>query len=204
MDFKDIKTFLYSFLFSPQETISIAVKRREDEHMGMALLVLVITIVFNLLAKAIIALNTKIIDVYLGIGGVIYVLNFIGNIIIFLSIVFFIRSFSISNERNPKKKNLSLLLFKLICFSFLPLVFAPVISLFGLFFGASQSLTIYYILKAGLIIWIGILQILIIKNVFRLKFLTSFALYILPLIGILAFVFLKIINISLSVITLIL
>ena len=174
--------------------------------MGIALLVVVAGVIFNLFSKIIVSLNRDLLDMYLGFGGFIFILNFVGNLILFTGIIFFIKNFALSKKEKILYKNINYActFFKLICFSFIPFLFTPVISLFVLFFHINNAMTFYYILKIGIYFWIVFLQILIIKTLFNLKILSSIALYILPLIGIFVFIFIKILNIGMSIISLIL
>lgn len=204
MNLKNDKIFIYNLIFSPQNAIAYSIKSKEDEHIGIAILVLITSIVFNLLSRVIISMKISLINTYIGIGGFITVLNFTGNLMIFTAVIYFIKSFSLSSKSSQKKqmpgnKNYALLLFKLLCFSFIPFIFTPVISLMGLFLSLHNCLAMYYIIKVGIYFWIVVLQILIIKQLFDLKLLTSIALYVLPLVGLNVFIFIKIFNFALSV-----
>ncbi len=174
--------------------------------MGIAFLVMLCGVILNLTSKTVFLLNRDLINIYVGIGGIISILNFLGNLILFTAILFFINNFSlkVKEKRVYKNKNLAALFFKLICFSFIPLLFTPLVSLAGLYFKLLNASTLYYILKTALYFWIIFLQILIIKKIFNLKTLTSIALYLLPMVSLLAFIFIKILNMGLSFISLIL
>ncbi len=206
MELVNGKVFIYHFIFYPEKAIEYLIQRKEDEHMGIALLVLVIGAIFNLFSRIIISLNKNSIDIYLGFCGFIFILNFLGNLIIFTAIIFFIKNFSLHKEEKALYKNVNYaaIFFKLVCFSYIPLFFAPVISLFGLFLNFYDAGTYYYFLKIAIYFWIAFLQILILKKIFNLKILTSIALYILPLIGLFVFIFIKILNIGISLISIIL
>ncbi len=207
MNLKNDKIFIYNLIFSPQNAIAYSIKSKEDEHIGIAILVLITSIVFNLLSRVIISMKISLINTFIGIGGFITILNFTGNLMIFTAVIYFIKSFSLSSKSSnfskknqmPGNKNYALLLFKLLCFSFIPFIFTPVVSLMGLFLSLHNCLAMYYIIKVGIYFWIVFLQILIIKKLFDLKLLTSIALYVLPLVGLNVFIFIKIFNFALSV-----
>ncbi|MBU1077134.1 MAG: hypothetical protein KKH98_07575 [Spirochaetes bacterium] len=195
MNLNNGKIFIYNLIFAPRKALQYSLKGKEDEHIGIALLVLICGIVLNLFSKALIFLNIGIIDMYAGIGGVFAILNMTGNIIIFTAVIFFIKHFSLTNAR--KNRNGALLFFKLICFSFIPFLFAPAVSMIGLFFKLFSGMTIFYLLRIALYLWAISLQILIVKELFDLKLLSSIALYVLPLIGLFAFAFIKIVDMTL-------
>ncbi|MDD5067649.1 MAG: hypothetical protein PHF84_11450 [bacterium] len=204
MNLNNGKIFIYQFIIAPEKAIQYILESREDEHIGISLFTLFLSIVFSILSSSVISLKKSIIDVYMSIGFVTYFLNFLGNLVVFLSVVFFIKSFSLSTEQRIEfeKRNLPYLLFKLFCLSYLPYFFAPVLSLISLFLSTEAGISIYFLLKIFLWLWTVSLQVLIIRKVFRLKLMTSFILYILPLIGILAFVFIKVLNLAISFIAL--
>ena len=49
MNFKNGKVFIYNLIFSPNKAIEYTIKNKEDEHIGIALLVLILGIIFNLI-----------------------------------------------------------------------------------------------------------------------------------------------------------
>lgn len=200
------KILIYNFIISPGKAIEYLIIDKQDKYMGIALLVMLCGVILNLTSKAVFFLNRDLINIYVGIGGIISVLNFLGNLILFTAILFFINNFSLKEKekRVYKNKNYAALFFKLICFSFIPLLFTPLVSLAGLYFKLLNASTLYYLLKTALYFWIVFLQILIIKKIFDLKTSTSIALYLLPMVGLLAFIFIKILNMGLTFISLIL
>jgi len=200
MELSNGKIFIYHLIFYPAEAIEYLLKAREDEHMGIAVLVVVAGILFNLLSKVIISMNRELLNIYLGWGGFIVTLNFVGNLILFIGVIFFIKSFTSGEENKAFQRNINYasLLFKSFCFSFVPLFFTPILSLFGLFFRFNGSLIFFYFLKLGIYFWIMFLQVYIIKTIFNMKLLSTIGLYFLPLIGLFAFIFIKIINIGIT------
>ncbi len=206
MDLTSGKIFIYYLIFYPKKAIEYLIQNQEDEHMGIALLVLITGIILNLLSRIIVSLNENLIDIYLGLGGFIFILNFIGNLIILTAVIFFIKNFSLSNKEKVlyRKTNYAVIFFKLICFSYIPLLFTPIFSLFQLFINLYIVNTYYFILKVAVYTWIAFLQILIIKTIFNLKILAAVAIYILPLIGLFVFLFIKMINMGIFLVSIIL
>jgi len=206
MDIENGKVLIYHLVFFPRKAIEYLVESKEDKHMGIALLVMVCGVIFNILSKAIVSLNRTSISTYIGIGGFLIILNFVGNLVLFTAIIFFIRNFALSRKEQSlyEDKNCAVIFFKLVCFSFVPFLFTPVISLFGLSLSLHNAVALYYILKMTIYFWIVFLQILIIRKLFNLRILTSIALYILPIIGLFAFMFIKLLNVALSFISIVL
>ncbi len=192
------KILIYNLVFSPAATIQYLIKEKENKYMGIAFLVMALGIIFNRISNAVVSLDRDLINTYLGIGGFIAVLSFIGNLILFTAIILFVINFSLREKtKNPNKnKNHAVLFFKLACFSFMPLLFTPVLSLLGLFFRSINIPALYSLLKMAVYYWIIFLQLMIIKKLFNLKTLTSIALYLLPIIGFFTFIIIAILDLG--------
>ncbi len=192
------KILIYNLVFSPAATIQYLIKEKENIYMGIAFLVMALGIIFNRISNAVVSLDRDLINTYLGIGGFIYILSFIGFLILFTAIILFVKNFSLREKtKNPNKnKNYAVLFFKLACFSFMPLLFTPVLSLLGLFFKSINIPALYSLLKMAVYFWIIFLQLMIIKKLFNLKTLTSIALYLLPIIGFFTFIIIAILDLG--------
>lgn len=196
MDLKSGRIFMYSLLVAPEKAVGYLIEAKEDEHIGIALVTLFLSILFNIFSGAIISLKKSVIDVYMSVGYFTSFFDFLGNLLVFLSIIFFVRSFSLSREQRVEfeKKNLAYIMFKLFCFSYIPYFFAPVLSVISLFLSEKAGSSYNGLFRLLLWFWTVLLQILVLKKVFNLKLISSFILYVLPAAAIMAFLFIKFLN----------
>lgn len=177
--------FLYYLLLKPQKSFSYLLKSKEDEHIGIALATAALAFIFNLIAKAIVLNKRLLITFFVEINIIPYIIGFFGNILLITAIWYFIRNFF------SQKISSAYLLFKTICFTYFPLVFAPLFAILSIFLNPASPTGIYFFFKIILTGWIVYLQIYVLKINFELKTITAFLLYILPIIALVAFFFIK-------------
>lgn len=192
--------FLYYLLFKPKESIEHLVKSKEDEHIGIALSTAALAFVFELIGKAIAVNSPSMLTFFIEINIIPYIIGFFGNILLFVAIWYFTKILTLGNSKTKsvKTKNDAYILFKIVCFTYFPLIFAPAIGVISLFLSnrVTGSIyttnSIYFLFKIFLIGWIAYLQIIALKILFELKTITAFLLYILPVLAFFALIILKI------------
>ena len=76
----NLKVLIYNFIISPGKAIEYLIIDKQDKYMGTAFLVMLCGVILNLTSKTVFLLSRDLINIYVGIGGIISVLNFLGTL----------------------------------------------------------------------------------------------------------------------------
>ena len=201
MDYNDKKLFIYQFIIAPKEAITYLLKKAQNEYFKLSWIVLILCLAFNFLSIGIINLNKNHVFGLLGFKFVLYTLGFLGNVFIFIGIVYFskILFFSTDLKRSKTKNNEAVMLIKMFNFSYLPFLFTPMISLIALFLKLNLNINFYFLFKLCIYGWIFYLQIFIIKELFKIKLSVTLGIYIIPLLGFIGLTMIKFFNLMVKV-----
>ena len=108
MDYNDKKIFIYQFIIAPKEAITYLLKKAQNEYFRLSWLVLILCLAFNFLSIGIINLNKNHVFGLLGFKFVLYTLGFLGNVFIFIGIVYFSKILFLNTDlKKSKTKNLN-------------------------------------------------------------------------------------------------
>ncbi|MBN1898685.1 MAG: hypothetical protein JW827_07905 [Spirochaetes bacterium] len=185
--------FFYYLIFKPRMVFDYLYRSREEDHVGIALGTASLAFVFGLIGKAVALKKQLLITFFIEINIIPYIVGFFGNIFLLSAIWFFVKSFiGQSKQKKDLQKNRSLILFKSICFSYFPLVFSPVFAILALAINTVNPSGFYFLFRMILTGWVIYLQVIILKTVFAIKTLQAFLMYILPLVALIAYFFIKV------------
>ena len=196
-----LPSFFYGFLFYPRNTIIKLLRKKDDFFMGVSLLTLFLAIVFDIISHAVILRSKTVFDFLFGIGAIPYLGAYAGNIFFLIAFWFFFIFFILYKTvaKKMEQRNYALLFVKLIFFSYIPLFFMPAVAVLSLALTSYSNSTLYVILSFIVKVWIAVLQVITIKELFKLKTFTSVILFIIPVIIYYAFLFFRLVSFIMKV-----
>jgi len=178
-------SFLYYLIVNPKICFEYLIKnKKSDEHLGIAVATGTFASFFYLIANAI-AYKKKFILNFLGYNTFSYLLSFWGEVFFISALWYFILNFF------ENKKVQGVVLIKTIFLSYYPLLFAPIFAIISLLISPknSQFFTFFKILFLLSVLY---LKIFVLKKLFNINSVKAIVLYILPILGVYAFIIIKI------------
>ncbi len=172
----EIKEIFYNIIFYP----SLAFNKLKEikKYGGLIFLSALVAFILNELSYAIAIKKLAVLKLKLSYFLLPLLLNFIINLVILSAILYFLRLVLIKEETSARETGM--LIFKVVCISYLPFYFLPVLSLINIsLFGGSK--TIFLLLRILVYLWTAYLQFLGFSIITGIDKLRAIIVYILSL-----------------------